>query len=170
MHCPLTAACKRQFADKVPSGMGFLPQWVTRKHVGGDHLGEIWGAYWVTHDRNILNVDHFQRGNVNVNHQIMVQLRRTCYITVSSSSFPLLKSRYMLVVCVGVLRCCPSLLWCFASSLVWQPVPSRHLIHSIQLPTRRERQSPGETFGANSMRSCGDLKPHGFSCRSFYLL
>ena len=97
-------------------------------------------------------------------------LRRTCYMTVSSSSFPPSKSWYMLVACVGVLRCCPSLLWCFASSLAWQPVPSMHLIHSIQLPTRRERQSPGETFGANSMRSCGDLKPHGFSCRSFYLL
>lgn len=54
--CRLTAACKRQFADKVPFGMGFLPQWVTRKHVGGDHLGEIWGAYWVTHDRNTLNL------------------------------------------------------------------------------------------------------------------
>lgn len=56
MHCRLTAACKRQFVDKVPFGMGFLPQGVTRKHVGGDHLGEIWGAYWVTHARNTLNL------------------------------------------------------------------------------------------------------------------
>ena len=69
--CRLTAACKRQFADKVSGWHGLCPM--------GDAEACGWGPSWRdlgsllghTCQEYPKFVDHFQRGNVNVNHQIM---------------------------------------------------------------------------------------------------
>ena len=53
--CRLTAACKRQFADKVSGWHGLCPMGDAEACGWGPSWGDL-GAYWVTHDRNTLNL------------------------------------------------------------------------------------------------------------------